>query len=412
MTGATLPNNPAATPEPSSAKRKRGFALWILLIVLLVIGAGYWFWWRTVARFEQTTDDAYVSGNVVTLTPEVSGTVIAIHADDTDLVRAGTPVVDLDQADLKVALAQSEADLAKTVRDVRALYASSDQLKATLDAREADLARARDDLARRQELASTGAVSGEELQHARNAVTSSIASVAAARQSWAANLAQTDGTAIASHPLVLAAASRVRTAYLALHRASLLAPVTGYVAKRAVQVGQRVQPGAALLAIIPLDQIWVDANLKEDQLRDLRIGQPVELTSDLYGSAVKFTGRVAGLGAGTGSAFAALPAQNATGNWIKVVQRLPVRIVLDPAQLKDHPLRIGLSMRVAVATRDRTGPTLAGAPQPTPRYEAPATDAVLVEADQVIARLVRANAGRGATGTDAVAAAGGQRPPA
>ena len=400
MTADSSPNASLSPDGRSVAKRNRGRALWLLLFLIVVIGASYWLWWKTTAQFEQTTDDAYVAGNVVMLTPEVAGTVIAIHADDTDLVRAGTSVVDLDKADLTVGLAQAAADLAKTVRDVRALYASTDQLKATLDAREADLARARDDLQRRQELSATGAVSGEELQHARSAVTSGIASVAAARQAWAANRAQTDGTSIGSHPLVLAAAGRYRTAYLALHRASLIAPVTGYVAKRAVQVGQRVQPGAPLLAIVPLDQVWVDANLKEDQLRDLRIGQPVELVSDLYGKSVRFDGHVAGLGAGTGSVFAALPAQNATGNWIKVVQRLPVRIALDPKQLAEHPLRVGLSMRASVSTRDRSGATLAAVPQPTPRYEAPATDAVLAAADRAIAGIINANSGRVATAAD------------
>jgi membrane fusion protein (multidrug efflux system) len=355
----------AAAAARRGANRSRGRALLVLLAVVVLGGAVYGYWWKHTAQYEQTTDDAYVSGNVVTLTPEVAGTVIGIQADDTDLVRAGTPVVALDQADLKVALSQAEADLAKTVRDVRALYASTDQLKATLEAREADLARARDDLKRREDLASSGAVSGEELQHARSTVTASIASVAAARESWAANRAQTEGTRIASHPLVLAAAGRVRSAYLGLHRATLIAPVTGYVAKRSVQVGERVAPGAALLAIVPLDQIWVDANLKEDQLRNVRIGQPVELESDLYGSSVKFDGRVVGLGAGTGSVFSALPSQNATGNWIKVVQRLPVRVALDPAQLRAHPLRIGLSMRVTVSTRDRSGASLALAPQTT-----------------------------------------------
>jgi len=400
MIADSNPNAALIADRRTVAKRNRGRALWLLLFLMVVVGAGYWMWWTTTAQFEQTTDDAYVAGNVVMLTPEVAGTVIAIHADDTDLVRAGTPVVDLDKADLTVGLAQAQADLAKTVRDVRALYASTDQLKATLDAREADLARARDDLQRRQELSATGAVSGEELQHARSAVTSGIAGVAAARQSWAANRAQTEGTSIASHPLVLAACGRFRAAYLALHRASLLAPVTGYVAKRAVQVGQRVQPGAQLLAIVPLDQVWVDANLKEDQLRNLRIGQPVELISDLYGKSVRFDGHVAGLGAGTGSVFSALPAQNATGNWIKVVQRLPVRIALDAKQLAEHPLRVGLSMRVSVSTRDRSGASLAAAPQQAPRYEAPATDAVLADADRAIANVIAANSGRATAAVD------------
>ncbi len=384
----------AATALAEARRRSRGRSLVILLLVVVAAAAAYWLWWNSSARFHQATDDAYVAGNVVTLTPEVSGTVIAIHADDTDLVRQGAPVVELDKADLAVALAQAEADLAKTVRDVRALYSSADELRATLQAREADLARARDDLRRRQELAASGAVSGEELEHARSAVTGAQAGVAAAREGWGANRAQTQGTSVAGHPLVQAAAARVRSAYLGLHRATLLAPVTGYVAKRAVQVGQRIQPGAPLLAIVPLDQVWVDANLKEDQLRDLRIGQTVELESDLYGSGIAFTGRVAGLGAGTGSVFSALPAQNATGNWIKVVQRLPVRIALDPAELAAHPLRVGLSMRVVVNTRDRSGPSLATAVRPQAPYATEGNDAVLAEADRKVAAIIAGNAGR------------------
>lgn len=397
MTAASDRNSSAdsaATALAEARRRSRNRSLLILIAVVIAASGAYWVWWNSGARFRQTTDDAYVAGNVVTLTPEVSGTVIAIHADDTDLVPAGTPVVELDRADLAVALAQAEADLAKTVRDVRALYSSADELRATLEAREADLARARDDLRRRQELADSGAVSGEELEHARSAVSSATAAVAAAREGWGANRAQTQGTAITTHPLVQAAAARVRSAYLGLHRATLIAPVTGYVAKRAVQIGQRIQPGAPLLAIVPLDQVWVDANLKEDQLRDLRIGQPVELESDLYGGSVTFNGRVAGLGAGTGSVFSALPAQNATGNWIKVVQRLPVRIELEPAQLAAHPLRIGLSMRVAVNTRDRSGPALATAARATAPYVAPGNDAVLAEADRKIASIIAGNSGR------------------
>lgn len=386
--------NPSVAVPAVRRQRGRTIALFVLLALVLAAGGGYWLWWTSNGQYLQSTDDAYVAGNVVTVTPEVSGTVIAIHADDTDLVRAGEPIVDLDKADLTVALAQAEADLAKTVRDVRALYSSADEYKATLAARESDLLRARADLKRREALASTGAVSGEELEHAKSAVSGAQASVSAAREGWVANRAQTEGTGVTNHPQVQAAAARVRTAYLGLHRATLLAPVNGYVAKRSVQIGERVQPGAPLLAVVPLDHVWVDANLKEDQLRDLRIGQSVELVSDLYGSKQRFTGRVAGLGAGTGSVFAALPAQNATGNWIKVVQRLPVRITLDPAELAAHPLRIGLSMRVSVNTHDRSGPSLAAAPRATAPYQAPGTDGVLAEADRHIAAIIAANVGR------------------
>jgi membrane fusion protein (multidrug efflux system) len=345
----------------------------------------------TAGRWAQTTEDAYVAGNLVQLTPQVGGTVVAIRADDTDLVRAGQTVVELDRADAQVALDQAEAALAKTVRDVRALYAGTDQLRASVDVRESELARVRADLKRRLSLADSGAVSAEELEHARTSVAGAEAALAAARQQWQANLAQTEGTKIESHPLVRQAAGRVREAYLAYSRAGIVAPVTGYVAKRAVQVGQRLQPGTPLLAIVPLDHLWVDANFKENQLRDLRIGQPVTLEADLYGSHVEYHGKVAGLAAGTGSVFSLLPAQNATGNWIKVVQRVPVRVELDPAELQKSPLRVGLSMRVKVGTHDRTGPTLAGSPRNESRYEAATQDPALEAADRRVADIIRAN---------------------
>jgi membrane fusion protein (multidrug efflux system) len=325
---------PAATPPPAApavqipapmSKRKRRIALGGLAAVVVLALSGYFAWWMLAGRYAITTDDAYVGGNLVQLTPQVGGTVVAIHADDTDLVRAGQTVVELDRADAQVALDQAEAMLAKTVRDVRGLYASSDQLRASVDVRESELRRARADLERRRSLASTGAVSGEELEHAKSAVASAEAALAAAREQWQANVAQTSGTDVASHPLVKQAAARVREAYLAWSRAGIVAPVSGYVAKRSVQVGQRLQPGTPLLAIVALDHLWVDANFKENQLRDLRIGQPVALEADVYGGRVEYHGRVVGLAAGTGAVFSLLPAQNATGNWIKVVQRVPVR---------------------------------------------------------------------------------------
>src|SRR5438132_13153911 len=246
------------------------------------------------------------------------------------LVTAGRRRVQLDQADAKVALDQADAQLAKTVREVRSLFATSAQLQATVAMRQSDLAKANEDLARRERLASSGAVSGEERQHARDAANSARAALLAAQQELAANRARVDRTTVDNHPDVLNAAAHVRDAYLTYARTALPAPVSGFVAKRAVQLGQRVSPGAPLMAIVPLDQVWIDANFKEPQLTDMRGGQPVTLKADIYGRSVKYHGKVVGFGAGTGSAFALLPAQNATGNWIKIVQRVPVRIALDP----------------------------------------------------------------------------------
>ncbi|MFM0645981.1 HlyD family efflux transporter periplasmic adaptor subunit [Paraburkholderia bryophila] len=340
---------------------KRKLLLTLLGAAIVISAAGYGAYWYTSARFYQSTDDAYVSGNLVQLTPQVSGTVIAVNADDTQVVKQGDPVVMLDNADAKVALSNAEATLGQTVRQVSGLYVNNDFYAATVAQREADLSRANDDLKRRQAVADTGAVSGEDIAHARETVNAAQAALDAARQQAEANHALTDRTTIEQHPNVQAAASKVRDAYLNYARNTLPAPVTGYVARRSVQVGQRVGPGTPLMAIVPLNGVWVDANFKEVQLKHMRIGQPVELTADAYGSKVKYHGRVVGFSAGTGAAFAVLPAQNATGNWIKVVQRLPARIQLDQAELNAHPLRIGLSMDVEVDTHDETGTQLAAA---------------------------------------------------
>ena len=319
-----------------------------VLGVLATAGAVYGTYWAQVIRYHQSTDDAYVSGNVVQITPQISGTVVAIGADDTQFVKAGQPLVRLDPADARVALDQAEAELARTVRDVRNLYATSSQLAATVQMRQTELAAAQSDLARRQRLGASGAVSGEELQHSTDAVKTAQAELLAAEQQLAANRARVDGTTLNDHPQVRDAAAAVRNAYLTLERTELSAPVAGLVARRNVQLGQRVSPGAPLMAVVPLDQVWVDANFKEPQLAHMRIGQPVNLTADLYGGYVVYHGTVAGFGAGTGAAFSLLPAQNATGNWIKIVQRVPVRIALDPREIAAHPLQIGLSMKAEV----------------------------------------------------------------
>jgi len=334
---------------PKSTRRWR----WLggLLAVLMTIGAVYGAYWAQVVRYHQSTDDAYVNGNVVQITPQISGTVVGVGADDTQFVKGGQPLVRLDPADARVALDQAEAQLARTVRDVRNLYATSSQLAAAVQMRQTELTAAQSDLARRQRLGATGAISGEELQHSSDAVKTSQAELIAAEQQLAANRARVDGTTLKDHPQVRDAAAAVRNAYLTLERTELDAPVAGFVARRNVQLGQRVSPGAPLMAVVPLDQVWVDANFKEPQLSRMRIGQPVKLTADLYGRHVVFHGTVAGFGAGTGAAFSLLPAQNATGNWIKIVQRVPVRIALDPREIAAHPLQIGLSMKAEVDVR-------------------------------------------------------------
>src|SRR6516225_8978381 len=336
--------NTKAVPK----RTRRWRLLGALLAVLATAGAAYGTYWAQVIRYHQSTDDAYVSGNVVQITPQISGTVVGVGADDTQFVKAGQPLVRLDPADAHVALDQAEAELARTVRDVRNLYATSSQLAAAAQMRRTELAAAQSDLARRQQLAVTGAISGEELQHARDAVKTGQAELIAAEQQLAANRARVDGTTLKDHPQVRDAAAAVRNAYLTLERTELNAPVAGFVARRNVQLGQRVSPGTPLMAVVPLDQVWVDANFKEPQLAHMRIGQPVRLSADLYGGHVLYHGPIAGFGAGTGAAFSLLPAQNATGNWIKIIQRVPVRIALDPREIAVHPLQIGLSMKADV----------------------------------------------------------------
>ncbi len=387
------------TPSPSELRARRRRWLALVIGTFALIGIAYGAYWAVALRYVQSTDDAYVSGNVVQITPQIAGTVIAIGADDTQYVEAGQPLVQLDPTDAKVALDQSEAQLGKTVREVRGLFATSAQLQATVAMRRSDVARAAADLARRERLASAGAVSAEELHHAHDALDSAQAALVAAQQELAANRARVDRTTVENHPEVLAAAARVRDAYLTYARTELPAPVSGFVAKRAVELGQRVSPGAALMAIVPLDQVWVDANFKEPQVAGMRIGQPVTLVADIYGGKVTYHGKVAGFGAGTGSAFALLPAQNATGNWIKIVQRVPVRIALDSKELAAHPLQIGLSMQVEVDTHDRDGDRLPQVVLTTPVYATGVFGTPDGVATQRVKAIIAANEGGAARST-------------
>lgn len=405
-------NNAPAAPAPAAkaGNPKRRRALTALAAVVVVAGGGWGLYEWLVASHYEDTDNAYVQGNVIQITPQVTGTVLSIMADDTDFVKAGQPLVQLDPADAKLALAQSEAALGQAVRQVRTLYANNGSLAAQVTLKQADIARAQsdiaraqDDLKRRQALTGNGAVSKEELNHsetalanAKSALAAAQAGVASAREQLASNQSLTEGTSVEQHPNVLAAAAKVRESWLAVQRVALPAPVDGYVAKRTVQLGQRVAAGTPMMSIVPLNQLWVDANFKEVQLRNIRIGQPVKLTADLYGKKVEYDGKVAGLGVGTGAAFALLPAQNATGNWIKVVQRVPVRIALDAEQLKASPLRVGLSMDAEVDVTDKAGKALADAPRSTAFAQTQVYADVdrAAEADADVARIIAANLGR------------------
>ena len=373
-----------ALPPTTTQENPRQRRLMLFAVFCLLAAIGYGLYWFGFVRYNVTTDNAYVQGNVVQVTPQSAGTVLAIHVNDTDTVQAGQLLVRLDPQDAQLVLDQSEAKLAQTVREVRALFIADKGLAALVDARKADrlrseaeLTRLNADLARRAGLEASGAVAVEELQHLKSALAvaraqqgAAQAALTEAQEQQAKNATQTDSTRVENHPRVLVAAAQYRKAWLNWRRMGIVAPVSGTVARRSVQVGQRIAGGAPIMAIVPLDQLWVDANFKEAQLRELRIGQPATLTADVYGSRFEYHGKVVGLGAGTGSAFSLLPAQNATGNWIKIVQRVPVRIALDAQALAEHPLRVGLSMEVTVDTHDSSGATLAAV---RPANQAPVT---------------------------------------
>jgi membrane fusion protein (multidrug efflux system) len=383
--------------QPQGNPRKRKLFLLLLLALVVIAGIAVYAWHELHGRFYEETDDAYVNGNVVEVTPLIAGTVVSIGADDGDLVQEGQVLISFDPADAKIALENAQANLAKTVRQVRGMYSNVDSMRAQTNARRVELQKAQENYNRRKTLAASGAISQEELSHARDDLAAAQSALGTAQQNLAGTAALVDDTVISSHPDVQAAAARLRDAYLARARTTLVAPVSGYVAKRTVQLGQRVQPGTPTMAVIPLEQVWVDANFKETQLHDMRIGQPVTLESDLYGDDVAYQGTVQSIGAGTGSAFSLLPAQNATGNWIKIVQRVPVRIKLDPQLLKTHPLRIGLSTMAEVDLHDQSGQVLAQQPAQQPAFSTKVYEQQLDEADSMIARLIHDNSASGKT---------------
>ncbi|WP_322998440.1 HlyD family efflux transporter periplasmic adaptor subunit [Castellaniella sp.] len=390
-----------ATSTKPSSPRKR--LMWGTTGVFILLALLYGIWWMIFASHYESTDDAYVHGNLVSVSAQIPGTVVAIGADDTQTVAQGSHLVTLDRSDTDIALAQAEAALAQTVRHTQTLFVQNDALaadvavgQANVEQAETQLHKAQNDLQRRNALRGSGGVSGEELLHAQVAVKSAQAGLAQARAGLAVaqaklatNQALTHGSTVATHPDVLQAADQVRQAWLAQQRTRVLAPVGGMVAQRSVQLGQRIQPGTPLMTIVPLHSLWVEANFKENQLHAMQPGQKATLVSDLYGSKVTYHGTVIGVSAGSGSAFALLPAQNASGNWIKVIQRVPVRIALDAKDLQDHPLRVGLSMTVEVdlsSTPDQAAPG-----EPTQSLSTPVYDHDPAEVDALIQRIIQEN---------------------
>ena len=372
--------DPAASPPAN----KRKSLLLMLLMIFLLVGGGFAWRWLAVGQYRETTDNAYVGGNVVQITPRSAGTVVAIYADEMDPVHQGQALVTLEDSNARAVLDQAKAELAEAVRQVARLVAQSKQQRAAITQREKELALAEDTERRREVLARKKLAPEEEAQHAKISTEIAVANLEVARRELTTTETLIQNTPVERQPTVLSAETQLRSAYLQWERTRIPAPVSGYVAKCPVQLGQRVEPGDALMAVVPIDDLWVDANFKEDQLANLRLGQAVTLTADLYGDDVVFHGKVQGIAMGTGSAFALLPAQNASGNWIKIVQRVPVRIALDRNELRQHPLRLGLSMRVEVDTHDRSGAVLESAqstPSKTPVYD---------EADQAVDNMIDA----------------------
>lgn len=380
-----------AAPALLTRLRQRRVWLTIVVITVAVVALGVFVWWWLYASHYQSTDDAYVAGDLVGVMSQVQGTVVSIGADETDRVQAGQELVRLDATDYRIALQEAEQQLARAVRQVHTVFANRDQLRSLVAQRRADLERAQADLARRARIAASGAISTEELGHAQDAVNGARDALNAAEHNLAAGTALVGRTGVPDNPEVRAAATQVERAWLNVQRASVRAPVSGYVARRTVQLGERIAPGSPLLAIVPLERLRVDANFKEVQLAHMRIGQPVRVIADLYGGKVEYHGKLEGLGMGTGAAFALLPAQNATGNWIKVVQRVPVRIALDAAELREHPLRIGLSTRVRIDVHDSSGSQLAEAPRREPVLATSAYDTDLSAIRTHIAEIIRDN---------------------
>lgn len=387
-------NAESQTPQqPGNKKGKRKGALLLLTLLFIIVAVAYGIYWFLVLRHFEETDDAYVAGNQVQIMAQVSGSVTKVWADNTDYVQKGDPLVTLDQTDAQQAFEKAQTQLAASVRQTRQQMINSKQLQASIDVKKTALSQAQTDLNRRIPLGAANLIGREELQHARDTVASAQAELDVAIQQYNANQAIVLGTKLEQQPAVLQAATEVRNAWLALQRTKIVSPISGYVSRRSVQPGAQITTTTPLMAVVPATNLWIDANFKETQLAHMRIGQPATVISDIYGDDVKYTGKVVGLDMGTGSAFSLLPAQNATGNWIKVVQRLPVRIELDEKQLAEHPLRIGLSTLVEVNTTDRGGEMLASQVRSSPVYESNAREIGLEPVNKLINDIIQANAG-------------------
>ncbi|MEQ5185312.1 MULTISPECIES: multidrug efflux MFS transporter periplasmic adaptor subunit EmrA [Providencia] len=386
------PTNSIEEHQKTKQENKRTLWMIIATVIIVLLFVAYGAYWFLVLRFQEYTDDAYVSGLQIPIVAQTTGNVTQVNFENTDLVKAGDVLVVLDKTNAQLAYEQAKHDLASTVRKTKELYINGDQYQAQIQQNRVSLAQAQKDYQRRAALGRSGTISKEDLQHSQEAVQLAQAALDISIQQYNANRALLRNTALKNQPAVQQAADSVRSAWINLQRTEIKSPMTGYVSRRNVQVGSQVSPQSSLMAIVPVQPVWVDANFKETQLENVRIGQPVTINSDFYGSNVSYKGTVVGLDMGTGSAFSLLPAQNATGNWIKVVQRLPVRVELDPEQVAKYPLRIGLSMNVTIDIKDQNGPVLSEVQRTIPAFESDVLVLKLNDVDQVIDTIISDNA--------------------
>ncbi|AIU89537.1 multidrug efflux MFS transporter periplasmic adaptor subunit EmrA [Pectobacterium odoriferum] len=387
----SVENQVPQTPQKNK-KQQRKRVLSLLTFIFVVLGCAWLVYWFLVLRHHQSTDDAYVAGNQIQIMAQVSGSVTHVNVDNTDFVKQGQVLLELDPTDAQQAFERAKTGLANSVRQTHQLIINSKQYQANIELRQTELNKAQSDLNRREALGSANAIGREEVQHARDAVATAKAALEVARQQYQANQAMILDTPLEKQPAIQQASVEMRDAWLALQRTKIVSPIDGYVSRRSVQIGARISSTSALMAVVPANHLWVDANFKETQLANMRIGQPATVIADIYGDDVVYQGKVVGLDMGTGSAFSLLPAQNATGNWIKVVQRLPVRIEIDPKQVADHPLRIGLSALVNVDTANTEGSALAETSRTTPAYQSDALTLDLTPVNQEISAIIQANA--------------------
>jgi membrane fusion protein (multidrug efflux system) len=381
---------PAASPPPKNNGKRNRLLKWVLLAIVLVLFIWFLLWFFYL-RFHESTDDAYVNGSLINVNAVISGNASAFYADDTDLVVEGQLLVMIDPTDYQILYDLQKANLAATVLQVRQLYDLVEENKANLEIKQTLLEKARFDHQNRSQLIKSGAVSNEDFVHSRDDLRTAELEVELAQQQLKASESLVGKTTLESHPQVEVAKENLRQAYYNLHHCMIYAPYTGYVAQRSVNVGQRVAPDTPLMAIIPLEGMWVDANFKETQLRQMRVGQPTSVTIDLYGSKVNFEGTVLGIAFGTGSVFSLIPPQNATGNWIKIVQRLPVRISLNPEVIKKHPLRLGLSAYVDVNLTNTSLPMVATEPVKKVVEATYVYQLDFEEIDKLIAQIIKDN---------------------